>query len=201
MVNIPTKTWVVGEEVLAADFNLYVQKQVIATFANAVARDAALPTPTEGMACYLLDTHTLQIRRATYWAPPSGNAVYSDYAGIPDLNAVGIGLRDVAGIAQGVTFPYPTRVFAHANVGVGYGADWCAWRTDMVPYAVAGFGPTTGGAANAAMWSHSTMSGYYSVPANTSIGYKARVNVDRTGNNNSSNFHTDGQITITAYAS
>jgi len=58
---VPTKTWVVGEEVLAADFNTFVQKQVVATFANAAARDAAIPSPTPGTACYLNDLGQLQI--------------------------------------------------------------------------------------------------------------------------------------------
>lgn len=42
------KTWVVGEEVLAADFNTYVQNQVVARFATVAARDAAWPAATAG---------------------------------------------------------------------------------------------------------------------------------------------------------
>lgn len=64
---MPTKTWVVGEEVLAADFNTFVQRQVVATFANAAARDAAIPSPTEGMMAYLDDLNALQLRLDTLW--------------------------------------------------------------------------------------------------------------------------------------
>jgi hypothetical protein len=39
------KTWAVGEEVLAADFNSYIQTQVVARFANASTRTAQLPAP------------------------------------------------------------------------------------------------------------------------------------------------------------
>jgi streptogramin lyase len=49
---MPTKTWVVGEEVLAADFNTYVQEQVVATFSTTAARDAAITTPKAGMMCW-----------------------------------------------------------------------------------------------------------------------------------------------------
>jgi hypothetical protein len=48
---MPTKVWVVGEEVLAADFNQYVQEQVITSFPNKAARNAAIPSPKVGMAC------------------------------------------------------------------------------------------------------------------------------------------------------
>lgn len=49
---MPTKTWVVGEEVLAADLNSYIQKQVVPTFATVAARDAAMPAPTAGALAY-----------------------------------------------------------------------------------------------------------------------------------------------------
>lgn len=81
---MPTKTWVVGEEVLAADFNAMVQKQVVATFANAAARDAALPAPTPGMVCYLNDTGKLylysdKVAPPTWgqpWGQPWGQVMY-----------------------------------------------------------------------------------------------------------------------------
>lgn len=56
---MPTKVWAEGEEVLAADFNPMVQEQVIPTFANASARDAAMPTPHIGQHCYLNDQRVL----------------------------------------------------------------------------------------------------------------------------------------------
>jgi hypothetical protein len=71
---VPTKTWVVGEEVLAADFNAMVQKQVVATFANAAARTAAIPAPTPGMLSYLNDTGKVEQytdkAAAAGWYPP-----------------------------------------------------------------------------------------------------------------------------------
>lgn len=56
---MPTKTWQPGEEVLSTDFNPMVQEQVVATFANATARDAAIPAPRLGQHCYLNDTKAL----------------------------------------------------------------------------------------------------------------------------------------------
>jgi hypothetical protein len=49
---MPQKTWVVGEEVLAADFNTYVQNQVVPRFATVAARDAAWPAATAGAGAY-----------------------------------------------------------------------------------------------------------------------------------------------------
>jgi hypothetical protein len=42
------KTWAVGEEVLAADLNSYLQSQAVARFPNAGTRTAQLPAPTLG---------------------------------------------------------------------------------------------------------------------------------------------------------
>lgn len=70
---MPTKVWAVGEEVLAADFNTYVQKQVVAVFANAAARDAALPAPTIGMIVYVVDITEVQL--ATTALPTGWKAI------------------------------------------------------------------------------------------------------------------------------
>jgi hypothetical protein len=69
---MPTKTWTVGEEMLAADVNAYLQDQVVATFANAAARDAAIPAPTAGQAVYLTGTGQLQVYAGVGlgWRPP-----------------------------------------------------------------------------------------------------------------------------------
>lgn len=58
---MPSKVWVVGEEVLAADFNPYVQEQVVATFANTAARDAAITAPKNGQHAWLADTGLLML--------------------------------------------------------------------------------------------------------------------------------------------
>lgn len=76
---MPTKTWAVGEEVLAADFNSYVQRQVVATFPNAAARNAAIAAPAAGMACYLADLQALQVHNGTGWRTyPGGQLGYSE---------------------------------------------------------------------------------------------------------------------------
>jgi hypothetical protein len=61
---MPNKTWAVGEEVLAADFNTYVQKQVVAQFVDAAQRTAQLPTPATGQ----LSTFSVgQKGKIDYW--------------------------------------------------------------------------------------------------------------------------------------
>jgi len=65
---MPYKIWVVGEEVLAADFNNYVQEQVVATFTNAAARDAAITGPNAGQLCYLTASNELHVYTGTAWS-------------------------------------------------------------------------------------------------------------------------------------
>lgn len=70
---MPYKTWAVGEELLAADMNAYIQQQVVATFATAAARDAAIPTPVTGQTCYLADALGHFVYDGTAWrAMPKG---------------------------------------------------------------------------------------------------------------------------------
>ena len=69
---MPYKQWVVGEEVLAADFNTFVQKQVIAVFANAASRTSGLTSPTEGQLTFLQDTDRYDFWDGTAWKPLYG---------------------------------------------------------------------------------------------------------------------------------
>lgn len=41
----------------SADVNGYLMDQTVPVFASAAARDAAIPSPSEGMHCYLLSVH------------------------------------------------------------------------------------------------------------------------------------------------
>ena len=68
---MPQKTWVVGEEVLAADFNTYLQQQVAARFATVAARDAAWPAATAGPGAISIttDTSTMWMVIGVAWVP------------------------------------------------------------------------------------------------------------------------------------
>ena len=58
---MPRKVWTAGDVLAAADVNTYLGDQVISVFADAAARDTAIPTPIQGMVCYLQDTSTLLV--------------------------------------------------------------------------------------------------------------------------------------------
>lgn len=61
------KTFNSGDVLTAAQVQGYLQDQAIMYFANATARDAAVTSPTEGMACYLADTNYLQLYDGSAW--------------------------------------------------------------------------------------------------------------------------------------
>ena len=48
---MPQKVWAVGEEVLAADFQTYVQDQVVPVFPDTATRDAQWTAPPVGAVC------------------------------------------------------------------------------------------------------------------------------------------------------
>ncbi len=60
------KVFVAGTVLTASDMNSTVD-QTIMVFADAAARDTAIPSPTDGMAAYLVDIAQLQYYNGTDW--------------------------------------------------------------------------------------------------------------------------------------
>lgn len=115
------KTFNSGDVLTAAQVQGYLQDQAVMYFANATARDAAVTSPTEGMACYLADTNYLQLYDGSAWS----NVITA--AGVP---------AGVSGAKQLVTFTssgtftkasYSSYSYAEITVvgggGAGGGAD------------------------------------------------------------------------------
>jgi hypothetical protein len=67
---MPSKIWVVGEEVLAADFNAYLQEQVVATFSTAAARTSAIPSPKVGQTTWRADAKRIEVWTGSLWETP-----------------------------------------------------------------------------------------------------------------------------------
>jgi hypothetical protein len=66
------RTFVAGEVLTASNINSFLMGQVVAIFADATARDAAIPSPTQGNLVYLQDTDALQKWNGTAWVPVTG---------------------------------------------------------------------------------------------------------------------------------
>jgi hypothetical protein len=64
---MPQKAWAVGEEVLAADMNTYLQNQVVPAFTTAAQRDTQWVGPPNGALCVTTDTNTLWQRVSGTW--------------------------------------------------------------------------------------------------------------------------------------
>lgn len=63
------KKWQIGEIVEAADFQDYVQDQVVQVYANSTARSSALGTAvTAGMLSYLTASSAIEVYNGTAWA-------------------------------------------------------------------------------------------------------------------------------------
>jgi hypothetical protein len=61
------KQWVDGDILTAGDVNTYLMDQAVMVFADAAARTTALPTPSEGMVSYLVDTNAIQYYDGSAW--------------------------------------------------------------------------------------------------------------------------------------
>ena len=61
------KQWTSGELVTAADMQSYLQNQVIGTYADAPARDAAIPVPVDGQHAWLIGPAVLTRYQGGLW--------------------------------------------------------------------------------------------------------------------------------------
>ena len=69
MSGLGRKVFVAGEILEAAQVNGYLMDQTIMVFADAAARTTAIPTPSQGMFAYLIDSSTLFTYDGSDWLP------------------------------------------------------------------------------------------------------------------------------------
>ena len=86
------KTFAVSEVLTAADVNNYLMEQAVAVFADSTARDAAITSPENGQACFLLDSSTLQFYYSSAW---------NNFIGEGDITGVTITTAGTSGLAGG----------------------------------------------------------------------------------------------------
>jgi hypothetical protein len=86
------KTFAVSEVLTAADVNNYLMEQAVAVFADSTARDAAITSPENGQACFLLDSNSLQFYYSSAW---------NNFIGEGDITGVTITTAATSGLAGG----------------------------------------------------------------------------------------------------
>ena len=67
MAGLGWQTWSTGDTVTAANFQGYLQDQVIAVFATTAARDTAISSPSEGQFAFVTADDTLYWYDSTAW--------------------------------------------------------------------------------------------------------------------------------------
>jgi hypothetical protein len=80
MAGLGKKTFTAGAVLTASDVNGYLMDQSVMLFATIAARTTALPSPSEGMMCYLADTNAVQVYNGTAWVSIAGGG-----AGLQDI--------------------------------------------------------------------------------------------------------------------
>jgi len=69
------RTFSAGEVLTASNVQTYLMDQAIPVFASSTARDAAIPSPSEGQHCFLSDTDALQYYTGSAWVAAGGASV------------------------------------------------------------------------------------------------------------------------------
>jgi hypothetical protein len=68
---MPFTVWATGTTVTAADFNTFLQQQVLTTWADLSALNAGIASPVEGMFAFTRDNDTLYYRSSSAWVATS----------------------------------------------------------------------------------------------------------------------------------
>ncbi len=69
MSGLGRRVFVAGEILEAAQVNGFLMDQTIMVFADETARTTAIPTPSQGMFAYLIDSSTLFTYDGSNWLP------------------------------------------------------------------------------------------------------------------------------------
>ena len=97
---MPYLNFVANQVLTAAQVNDYLMNQAVMTFADAAARDTALPTPNAGMMAFLEDTEALQVY-TTAW-----QAVDTTASGLADLVVDATTARTLTSADSGKTIQF-----------------------------------------------------------------------------------------------
>lgn len=79
MAGAGRKTFVAGAVLTAAEVQNYLQDQAVMVFAGTATRSSAIPSPSEGMVTYRIDTKQLEYYNGTAWTAVGGAGGLSDF--------------------------------------------------------------------------------------------------------------------------
>lgn len=93
-------------QVITSDWANQIRDQLVLYFADSVARDAAIPTPTAGMAVYLASTKSLTVYDSSHgWKPP-WNLPWGRQNGVLVTSGVTGGSSATMADTAGMTFTF-----------------------------------------------------------------------------------------------
>jgi hypothetical protein len=113
MAGAGKKTFVQGNVLNASEVNTYLMDQTVMVFADATARDTALPSGTraEGMVCYLKDVDTFYVYSGTAWVTFGTLGAWTPYTTASLTNMTkGNGTTDFYYLQVGKTVYYRGRL-------------------------------------------------------------------------------------------
>jgi len=111
------KDWQIGEVVEAAEFQTFLQDQVVQVYADSSARGSALGTAVaEGMASYVKDTDSFEVYDGTGWVPVSVDAAWVT-AGTAGQILISNGTADPSWVAAETTLTSGTSGFTAVSAG------------------------------------------------------------------------------------
>jgi hypothetical protein len=186
-----------GQKIASTWGNQGIRDRTIQVFATIAERDAQWPSPPVGAHCITVDSFSMWVRRAGFWAPPRGTLVAAESGPIINLATTTGGVK-VLGTTTTGTYPYPTRVNTTLVVSGNTPSGAGSFYADMINVSTGAAFPTTGTVyIQPAFYAFSTYVAGWAVPANQSTAATYRVNITSLGGGT---FNSSGSYLAEVYA-
>lgn len=118
MAGLGKKTFVNGDGLPASELNGYLMEQSVMRFASAAARNTAIPSPTEGMVCYLDDVNWLMFYNGSSWVISGGEKPYLFASVTQNITSGSFQAPSVSASVNRGSFTVSSGTITVANAGV-----------------------------------------------------------------------------------
>jgi len=170
---------VVPDALIESAWGNKIRDRTVTPFANAAERDASIPTPKVGMACWLTDQNVLQLYAGGAWRVIGGSGATTRYAGTVVAGSITTTLTAISSALIVPNLTYPHRLFVTASIVFSTITNAGAVVELRAQYDLTGASPAAGASSLRTVRGAAALAGSTFTPV--AVGYLDRATGGTTG--------------------